>query len=210
MDKRTSRGSDLLRGDRSISVCAKKNWSFFSLTANSERNTLLDAGGGTGIDSEFVPLYQAFREVTNVNLDPSPDRCIFQHVRRMVADCRCLPFADELFYWMFSNTMLEYVGGIEKQWKFATEISRVARCGYFVTTPNKCFPIEPHTLLPLYQFFPERWQRKVVCISPYYMHVHEKIRLLEARDLRVLFPGAKIVSTRFSIVGTSLVAMRAD
>jgi hypothetical protein len=79
-----------------------------------------------------------------------------------------------------------------------------------VTTPNKSFPIEPHTLLPLYQFLPERWQRKVVRISPYYEHVYEQIRLLKARDLRELFPGARVVSTGFPIVGTSLVAMRAE
>jgi len=182
---------------------------FFSLTANAERNTLLDVGGGTGIASEFVPLYQAFREVTVVNLDPSPDRHTLPHVRRMVADGCCLPFADLSFDWVFSNAVIEHVGGIEEQRKFASEISRVARRGYFVTTPNKFFPIEPHTLLPLYQFLPERWQRKVVRFSPYYVHVYEKIRLLGARDLRGLFPGARVVSTGFPIVGTSLVAMRA-
>jgi ubiquinone/menaquinone biosynthesis C-methylase UbiE len=181
---------------------------FFSLTANAERDTLLDVGGGTGTDSEFVPLYQAFREVTVANLDPSPDRHKLPHVRWMVADGCCLPFADRSFDWVFSNAVIEHVGGIEEQRKFASEISRIARCGYFVTTPNRFFPIEPHTLLPLYQFLPERWQRKVVRISPYYVYVYENIRLLGARDLQGLFPGARIVSTGFPIVGTSLVAMR--
>ncbi len=183
---------------------------FFSLTANGERNTLLDVGGNTGMDSEFLPLYQAFREVTVVNLDPSPDRQTLPHVRRMLADGCCLPFGDRSFDWVFSNAVLEHVGGIESQRKFGAEIARVARRGYFVTTPNKFFPIEPHTLLPLYQFLPERWQRKVVRVSPYYEHVYEQIRLLKARDLRELFPGARIVSTGFPIVGTSLVAMRAE
>ena len=183
---------------------------FFSLTANSERNTLLDVGGGTGIDSEFVPLYEAFREVTVVNLDPSGDRHPLPHVRRMVGNGCCLPFADRSFDWVFSNAVVEHVGGIEEQRKFAAEISRVAKCGYFVTTPNKFFPIEPHTLLPLYQSLPEHWQRKVLRISPYYVHVYERIRLLGARDLRNLFPGATIVSTGFPIVGTSLVATRAE
>jgi ubiquinone/menaquinone biosynthesis C-methylase UbiE len=183
---------------------------FFSLSGNAERNTLLDVGGGTGIDSEFVSLYRAFRDVTVVNLDPSPDCYGLPHIRRMVADGCCLPFADQSFDWVFSNAVIEHVGGFEEQRRFAAEISRVARCGYFVTTPNKFFPIEPHTLLPLYQFLPEPWQRKVVRISPYYVHVYEKIRLLGARDLRDLFPGARIVSTGFPIVGTSIVAMRAE
>jgi ubiquinone/menaquinone biosynthesis C-methylase UbiE len=182
---------------------------FFSVTANASRNSLLDVGGSSGIDCEWLPLYQAFREVTVVNLDPSPDRHPLPHVRQIVADGCCLPFADRSFDWVFSNAVLEHVGGIEEQRKFAAEVARVARCGYFVTTPNKFFPIEPHTLLPLYQFLPERWQRKVVRISPYYVHVYEKIRLLGSRDLRDLFPKARIVSTGFPVVGTSLVAMRA-
>jgi ubiquinone/menaquinone biosynthesis C-methylase UbiE len=183
---------------------------FFELMATAERNTLLDVGGGSGIDSEFVPLYRAFREVTVVNLDPSPDQSHLPHVRQMVADGCCLPFADRSFDWVFSNAVLEHVGGIERQRQFAAEISRVARCGYFVATPNKLFPIEPHTLLPLYQFLPEHWQRKVVRISPYYMHEYEETRLLQAHEMRDLFPRARVVSTGFPLVGTSLVAMRSE
>jgi SAM-dependent methyltransferase len=180
---------------------------FFKLSAGARRNTLLDVGGNSGIDSEWIPLYQAFREVTVANLDPSPDEHLLPHVRRIVADGCSLPFADSSFDWVFSNAVLEHVGGAEQQRKFAAEISRVATHGYFVTTPNKLFPIEPHTLLPLYQFLPEHWQRKLVHISPYYAHVYEEIRLLGPRDLGSLFPGATIVSTGFPIVGTSLVAM---
>jgi len=183
---------------------------FFSLTAGAKRNSLLDVGGDSGIDSEWLPLYQAFREVTVVNLDPSPDRHPLAHVRRMVADACCLPFADRSFDWVFSNAVIEHVGGIEQQRKFATEVARVAACGYFVTTPNRFFPIEPHTLLPFYQFLPEQWQRNVVRISPYYVHAYEKIRLLRTSDLQDLFPGARVVSTGFPIVGTNLVAMRAE
>ena len=183
---------------------------FFEISADTEKNTLLDVGGNSGIDSEWAPLYEAFREVAVANLDPSPDQNPLPHVRRMVADGCCLPFADRSFDWVFSNAVLEHVGGAEQQRRFAAEISRVAKYGYFVTTPNKFFPIEPHTLLPLYQFLPERWQRRVVGISPYYAHVYEEIRLLGAREMRALFPEARVVSTGFPMVGTSLVAMRAE
>jgi hypothetical protein len=132
-----------------------------------------------------------------------------QHVQSWTGGC-CLPFADRSFDWVFSSAVVEHVGRNRGAAEVAAEISRVAKCGYFVTTPNKFFPIEPHTLLPLYQFLPEHWQRKVLRISPYYVHVYERIRLLGARDLRNLFPGATIVSTGFPIVGTSLVATRAE
>ena len=183
---------------------------FFKLIANAQRNTLLDVGGGSGIDSEFVPLYEAFREVTVVNLDPCPDPSPLPHVRQLVGDGCCLSYPDRSFDWVFSNAVLEHGGGMESQRRFAVEVSRVARCGYFVTTPNKMFPIEPHTLLPFYQFLPEHWQRRVVRISPYYMHDYQETHLLWAHELQELFPQATVVSIGFPLVGTSLVAMRAE
>jgi hypothetical protein len=83
----------------------------------------------------------------------------------------------------------------------------VAKYGYFVTTPNKRFPIEPHSLLPFYQFHSESWQRRVIRLSPYYLESYEEIRLLYADQLRQLFPAAQIQSIGFPIVGTSLLAM---
>ena len=35
-----------------------------SLMADVEKNTLLDVGGDSGIDSEWLPFYRAFREVS--------------------------------------------------------------------------------------------------------------------------------------------------
>src|SRR5260370_39511545 len=46
----------------------------FSLTANRERNTLLDVGGNTERDSELLPLHRAVREVTVSTWGPSPLR----------------------------------------------------------------------------------------------------------------------------------------
>src|SRR5258705_12553784 len=171
---------------------------------------LLDVGGGPGIDGEFLRLYANFGEVVVANRQEQrfevPDGLQVQLIR---ADGRDLPFESQSFDWVFSNAVIEHVGSWEDQIRFANEIRRVSSKGYFVTTPNKFFPIEPHTLLPLYQFLPEGWQRRVVRISPYYVHVYEKIRLLGPRDLRDLFPEARIVSTGFPFVGTSLLAMGA-
>jgi len=59
--------------------------------------------------------------------------------------------------------------------------------GYFVTTPNKFFPIEPHTLLPLISFCLERWQRKWFA----FLRIHDVYEGFDAgaRDLRGCFQG---------------------
>jgi len=189
----------------------KKLVLFFEASKKTPRRTLLDVGGGIGIDSEFRPMYGAFDEVVTINLT-APDLGPFKdrNIRPVIADGCHLPFPAKSFDWVFSNAVLEHVGALEKRAQFAAEIRRVARFGYFVTTPNRWFPIEPHTLLPFYQFLPKSWQRRVICISPYYLEEYEDIHLLCARELRDLFPESKVASTGFPIVGTSLVAVHSE
>ena len=89
--------------------------------------------------------------------------------------------------------MIEHVGGWAGQKQFANEIRRVAAKGYFVATPNKYFPIEPHTLLPFYQFLNPKLQRRIVHFSPGYMREPLEINLLSGRDLGRLFPEARVL-----------------
>jgi Methyltransferase domain len=71
-----------------------------------------------------------------------------------------LPFRDKSFDVVHSSAVLEHVGTFENQTKFIAECGRVARRAVFLTTPNRCFPIEFHTILPLVHWFPTpifRW-----------------------------------------------------
>ena len=55
---------------------------------------------------------------------------------------------------MFSNAVIEHVGGRDRQRKFVTEAIRVGR-RVFITTPNRLFPVEVHTRLPLVHWLPD-------------------------------------------------------
>src|ERR1043166_8149597 len=74
---------------------------FLSLIrANGGGGRLLDIGGGSGIDSEFLNLYKHFDEVVVVNLAPQfivpPTGAA---VNSFVADARNLPFDARSFNW---------------------------------------------------------------------------------------------------------------
>jgi hypothetical protein len=168
---------------------------------------LLDVGGGPGVDGEFLDLYSRFAEVVVVNLDPEAfEAGPAVHFQSMFADGRFLPFGSASFEWVFSNAVIEHVGGWEDQLRFAQEIRRVASRGYFVTTPNRYFPLESHTLLPFYQFLPVSLQRRVAPYSPGYLRQYEEINLLSSAQMRKLFPEAKVVPIGFPMFGNSLVA----
>ncbi|NNE74462.1 MAG: methyltransferase domain-containing protein [Acidimicrobiales bacterium] len=64
------------------------------------------------------------------------------------------PFDDAGFDVVWSNAVIEHVGSDEHKVHFLREIQRVGGRG-FVTTPNRWFPLESHTKLPLLHFLPK-------------------------------------------------------
>jgi hypothetical protein len=67
-----------------------------------------------------------------------------------------LPFADRSFDVVHSAAVLEHVGSTQNQAAFVRECMRVARKAVFLTTPNRWFPVEFHTRLPLAHWLPKR------------------------------------------------------
>ena len=176
-----------------------KSEQFLSMLSTHHPGRLLDVGGGTGNNGEFIPLYGRFDSVTIVNLNPPEQDAACPHkVRNVKADGRRLPFPDKSFDWVFSNAVIEHVGDWDDQRQFAAEIRRVALRGYFITTPNRYFPIEPHALLPLYQFYPERLKPFGLRLSPGYMNEVEHISLLTRKTLQALFPEAHVQLVNFA------------
>lgn len=185
----------------------KKIRLFLDLIPAKNLDSLLDIGGGTGIDGEFLAIYRWFNLVTLVNLQPQElNGDSARHCRMVLADGCRLPFPSQSFDWVFSNAVIEHVGGWERQKAFADEIRRVAIKGYFVTTPDKYFPIEPHTLCPFYQFLPVAAQKRIVGYTPGYLSRYEEINLLSFVQFQRLFPEAQIRRVGFPIWGNSLVA----
>ena len=118
-------------------------------------------------------------------------------------DARDLPFADGEFEIAYSNSLVEHLDPVDRP-QFADEVRRVAG-RYWVQTPNRWFPVEPHVLLPGFQFLPERARRRLWRLgmprTPY-----ERIELLDAGELAALFPDAVILRERFAGMTKSLIA----
>jgi SAM-dependent methyltransferase len=135
--------------------------------------------------------------------------------------CR-LPFRDKSFDVVFSNSVIEHLGDPHRHEQYAREIARVG-VRYFVQTPNRWFPVEPHLLTPLIHFLPRSWQRALIdkftvwewLARPrpdqrtfYLEHYLRDIQLLDGRAMRRLFPGARLIRERFLGLTKSLIAIR--
>lgn len=135
----------------------------------------------------------------------------------LVGDARNLiEFTDQQFDLVFSNSVIEHVGTYEQQRLMAREVQRVGK-RYYVQTPDRYFPIEPHVLLPFFQFLPFWLQILVLCRcgSPWGWKLPDteaakqylqQIRLLNERELRSLFPRAMIYRERFLCLTKSITA----
>lgn len=118
---------------------------------------------------------------------------------------------------VFSNSVIEHLGpDFADQQRMADEIKRVGK-RYFVQTPNRYFPLEPHFLVPGFQFMPLElrvwlvshfnvgWYRRISDPAKARAEV-ESISLLAHRDLRRLFPRARIYRERLMGLTKSFVA----
>lgn len=133
----------------------------------------------------------------------------------VVADGRYLPFRDKSFDIVYSNSVIEHLRTIENQQLFADECRRVGR-RYYVQTPNKFFPVEPHFLTPIIHYFPKEIQKKLIRYTILALltttneanKMLEEVRLLDKNELQNLFPDAEIWHERFLGLTKSLIAVR--
>jgi hypothetical protein len=122
-------------------------------------------------------------------------------------DARAMIFEDGTFDIVFSNSVIEHVGELDDQRKMAKEVQRVGK-RYFIQTPNKYFPIEPHFLFPFFQFLPTTtkiwllrhfdlgWHVKTEDFAKAREQV-EGVKLLSKREFGEMFPKAIILAEKF-------------
>jgi SAM-dependent methyltransferase len=166
--------------------------------------TVLDVGGRAAWWQMMQP---ATPHVTIVNVETEDSAQITAAGYRFVVASGCaLPFPDKSFDIALSNSVIEHVGDLDAQRRFALE---VLRCGtaIYVQTPNKWFPVEPHLLMPFAHWLPRRPQRALIpFLSVWAIATRppaaaidgflDSTRLLTRGELVELFPGCEITEER--------------
>jgi SAM-dependent methyltransferase len=161
---------------------------------------VLDLGGSPVIwENVPVPL-----DITILNLPGSIPSFQLDDARTSIHTfhyvegdaCNVHQFPDRSFDIAFSNSVIEHVGPREKQEAFAREVLRLGK-SYWVQTPSAWFPIEAHTGLPFYWFYPERiraWllQRSKWKLPSWWTDYVAEIRVLSRRRMVKLFPDARV------------------
>jgi SAM-dependent methyltransferase len=120
-----------------------------------------------------------------------------------------LPFSTNQFDIVFSNAVLEHTGCRSSQAAFLKEVCRVGR-RFFITTPNRWFPIEHHTGLPFLHFLPSAAYRAILARTPYrYWAEEAHLNILSGDALRQMLPtGARgqVEAVRLCGLSSNLIA----
>jgi len=164
-----------------------------------------DTGFGTepGVASShnfFEALYPWPERITAVSDVPLPNfGREFPTVSTVTANGTELPFEDDAFDVAFSNAVVEHVGGPAEQHRFVAELCRVAP-RVFLSTPNRWFPVETHTLVPFVHWLPRPAADRA--FAAFGRDNWEQVRLLSRRRLIGLFPPSvetRVVESRITI-----------
>lgn len=178
---------------------------------------ILDVGGTVSTWQRHRSELPDQLHVTLLNKEFA-DRPALSYMSYVVGDAREMRmFRDHHFDLCFSNSLIEHLNARD-QISVASEIRRVAS-GYFVQTPNRYFPIEPHFLVPAWQFLPvglragllqQRdfgWMRREKDPAAA-REVVESICLLSENDLQKLFADGRIYREKIAGITKSLVVWR--
>lgn len=187
----------------------RRRYDFFVKAINlSNTDVILDIGSGEGTALE---IFNAGRnKVIGIDLKFPYRKCLKFFDCLLVGNGINLPFKKGSIDIVFSSSVIEHLGGYTNVKRYAKEVRRVAR-RYFIQTPCRYFPIEPHTLVPFFQFFPE-WMKillvKYFSLGWYKKGEYEKIIFLSKKELHLLFPDAEIRYERFLGLNKSIIAVK--
>jgi hypothetical protein len=160
---------------------------------------IIDLGG----TSEIWNLVKTPLDITIVNL-PSVKtmKSVSSHHQLTLVEgdaTQLGDYGDNSFDIVFSNSVIEHVGGEANERKFAGEARRLAP-SYFVQTPSIYFPIEAHTGIPLWWAIPRfvrgrlnrRWER----ILPDWNKMVVGTTVISRRQFQTYFPDGTMRTER--------------
>jgi hypothetical protein len=112
---------------------------------------------------------------------------------RRIAANQSLPFADRSFAIATSNAVLEHVGSAANQAFFVAELMRVAD-RVFITVPNRFFPVEHHTAIPLLHYWDASFAAACRLLGKSEWTDARNLILMSRRRLRALAPAGAVIA----------------
>ena len=177
-----------------------------ALANPSADTTVLDVGVTSDRREDcnfFEKLYPHKDKITAVGME---DAAFLEEeypgLKYVRSDGLSLPFPDKSFDLVVSFAVIEHVGSQTQQQAFVRELCRVGKT-CCITTPNRWYPVEFHTVVPLIHWFPPSWFRALLkLLGTHLFAKEENLNLLSEKEVLKMIPAAGEVYPRhFRLLG---------
>jgi hypothetical protein len=163
----------------------------------NSKTTLIDIGT-TNVDLDhenyLVNKYPYKRSITCLsNQTLSLIKKKFPQIKTIKSDGRETKLKNNKFDIVHSNATIEHVGNFNNQIKFVKETLRISKKYIFITTPNRNFFFDLHTIIPIIHWFPKKIHRLILKkIGHNFLSKEENLNLLNNEDLEKICKIIKI------------------
>jgi len=163
---------------------------FFNEINYKDDKTLLDVGTTVSIDKNHNLILQKTLNNKNITCLSNQDCTLlnnaYSNVKNFIIGDGCdNQLDDNSFDIVYSNATIEHVGSYNNQKLFISECVRVAKKDIFITTPNRYFFLDFHTMIPFIHFLPKIVHRIILNLFGYSFFANEKnLNLLSKKDLK--------------------------
>jgi ubiquinone/menaquinone biosynthesis C-methylase UbiE len=181
-------------------------------------DTILDVGG-TDFNWNLIE-YKNDVVLLNIHEPENKGQQVPPNFSFVIGDGTALEYTDREFDVCFSNSVIEHVGSLEDQKKFAREVCRVGK-KIWIQTPAKSFFFEPHFVTPFIHWLPKSYQKKLARhftvwgwiarpSQEYIDNFVDQTRLMTYDELNNIFPDCIIQKEKFLFLTKSYLIMRVD
>lgn len=133
----------------------------------------------------------------------------FKSNKFIKGDAKNIKIKKNTFDISFCSATIEHVGSYANQKKLVSELFRVSRNYVFLTTPNRSFPFDFHTKLPLIHLLPKYMHRKILkVIGLNYFASEKNLNLLFSKDIERICRELKI--TDYKIIYNKFIFLKSN
>ena len=181
-----------------------------------DQNTkVLDIGTSEIInetDNLFLKLYKYKKNITCLSLQNLKKvKNEYNEINFLIKDALNSDLPDNSFDIVHSNATIEHIGDRNNQLKFLSESLRISKKFVFIQTPNKLFPIDFHTKLPLIHLLPDKFYRKLLKLlgMDFYADI-KNLNLISEKEIiymlkKLTFKNCKILKKKLCGITSNLI-----
>ena len=112
---------------------------------------------------------------------------------------------------VISSATIEHVGSYENQIKMLENIIKLTNKYFFITTPNRFFPIDFHTKLPIIHMLPKKIHRKILRFINLKEYAEEEnLNLLDENTVNKLINTQQNVTVKIRIFKVKLFGLTSN